>query len=105
MAIMTKELHEKSWMLLAANLTLQHFGEGLLEGDLSKTHCQEIYDYMENNLNEMSPAKIGRWLGWMQAAACASGGIGLEDLKELNRQCSHDWVKQPGEDISEGIYI
>lgn len=34
---------------------------------------------------KMSPAKLGRWLGWAQAAVVAMEWATLEEMKELNR--------------------
>lgn len=34
----------------------------------------------------MSYGKLCRWLGWMQAAACAAGRVTLEECKDINRQ-------------------
>jgi len=40
---------------------------------------------------DFSEAKLGRWLGWAQAAVVASNvGIGLEDVKQLNLRHSSE---------------
>lgn len=33
-----------------------------------------------------SPAKLGRWLGWTQAAVVAHGAAKLDDMKALNHE-------------------
>jgi len=37
---------------------------------------------------DFSQAKIGRWLGWVQGAACAKGWLLLDDCKRINAQFS-----------------
>lgn len=40
---------------------------------------------------EMSPSKMGRWLGWIQAAVVAANvGLSLEDMKNINRVYAND---------------
>lgn len=35
-----------------------------------------------------SEAKLGRWLGWIQAALTAQGLLSLEEAKEINKKWS-----------------
>lgn len=42
----------------------------------------------ERATQDFSAAKLGRWLGWMQAAVVASGAASLNDMKAINKQCS-----------------
>jgi hypothetical protein len=40
---------------------------------------------------DFSPAKLGRWLGWMQCAVVAAGiGVTLEDMKMINMKNRED---------------
>lgn len=43
---------------------------------------------MKIQLDSMSEAKMGRWLGWLQAACCIAteGRLSLEDCKSINRR-------------------
>ena len=54
--------------------------------ELDYPHLQEMLVKMETV--EMSPAKLGRWLGWLQAAVVANtfGLVSLNDCKEINKK-------------------
>lgn len=53
--------------------------------ELDFPHLQEMLEKMKDG--DMSPTKLGRWLGWMQAAVVAAQiGITLEDMKNINKQ-------------------
>ncbi|QKN87757.1 hypothetical protein IXEL_57 [Microbacterium phage Ixel] len=63
-----------------------HFVEGL-HPDLTYRHLVSMHDRM--TLDEtMSETKIGRWLGWAQAAVVASGVATLDEMKALNQRYS-----------------
>lgn len=51
--------------------------------ELDFPHLQKMLATMlEGNMSE---AKVGRWLGWMQAAVVAADiGLTLEDMKQIN---------------------
>ena len=56
------------------------------EGDpadpLSLAHLREMWFRLDDNFSD---AKVGRWLGWAQAALVAAGvGVTLEDVKQIN---------------------
>ena len=50
--------------------------------------------HLVSMLERASPAfsgeKLGRWLGWAQAALVAQGGATLEDMKEMNAELQGD---------------
>ena len=78
-------------MIEAAKETLakaEAAGMDILTSDIPELdypHLQLMLSRMQ--VNEMSEAKIGRWLGWMQAAVVAADiGLGLEDMKEINKK-------------------
>ena len=60
--------------------------------ELDYPHLVEMISKMETM--DMSEGKLGRWLGWIQCAVVAaqiehpdhSRIIGLEDMKEINRE-------------------
>lgn len=40
---------------------------------------------MQERIGGFSEGKLGRWLGWAQAALVAANvGVGLEDVKQIN---------------------
>jgi len=53
-------------------------------------NLESMLDRVMSNPAEFSEAKLGRWLGWMQACVVINscGGITLEDMKSLNRKFS-----------------
>jgi len=52
--------------------------------DLGLDHLIDMAGRLDDN-PDYSEAKIGRWLGWAQAAVVAAGvGVTLEDMKALN---------------------
>ncbi len=78
-------------MIAAAEATLELAREremDMLSSDVPELdfpHLQEMFDKMKSG--EMSEGKLGRWLGWMQAAVVAAQiGITLEDMKNINKQ-------------------
>lgn len=54
----------------------------------SIVHLQSMLDRVEEDQlrkkPEMSAAKIGRWLGWMQAVVALRTPFTLEDMKKIN---------------------
>lgn len=58
------------------------------EGDLGLKHLHEMLDKMRDG--NFSEGKMGRWLGWMQAAVVSHGVATLEDMKDINRKWSDD---------------
>lgn len=58
--------------------------------ELSYEHIQEMNDKIQDPESEMSDTKIGRWLGWMQAAVVAQTYpyTSLETMKNLNKECA-----------------
>lgn len=69
-----------------------HDIDGFAEG-CDYWHLQDMMERAQAAMNtpgmEFSDAKLGRWLGWMQAAVVAAGiGLTLEDMKEINRRHS-----------------
>ena len=53
--------------------------------ELNFPHLVEMLEKME--AGGMSEAKVGRWLGWMQAAVvCSCDDVSIEDMKEINRR-------------------
>jgi hypothetical protein len=52
--------------------------------ELSYKHIVGMYSRITS---EFSEGKLGRWLGWAQAALVASGcGVTLDHMKELNKK-------------------
>ena len=62
----------------------------LLDPALQRDHLNDMLKQMVENANPQDPdggfseAKLGRWLGWMQAAGCAMGVLNLDDAKTIN---------------------
>lgn len=57
-------------------------------GEISLPHLEQMVKTMEDD-QTMSESKLGRWLGWIQCAVVAAGvGLGLEDMKEINKTYS-----------------
>lgn len=54
------------------------------KSELSLIHLEEMLTKMR--ATDMSKAKMGRWLGWMQAAVVAATDLSLEDMKNINRK-------------------
>lgn len=78
-------------LALARKLGMEDMSSDLSE--LDYPHLTEMLAKMETC--EMSPAKMGRWLGWMQAAV-VSGTLGearLADMKAINMKWSDDPLK------------
>jgi hypothetical protein len=62
---------------------------------LRPEHLREMLQRVEANDNPQgeqgfSEAKVGRWLGWMQAAVVAMRFAGLEQMKEINKAAQTD---------------
>lgn len=55
------------------------------------TTVKHLEDMLERAMNDddMDDAKMGRWLGWMQAVLVMNSPkmFTLDDMKEINRQC------------------
>lgn len=70
-----------------------------LDETLQLDHLKGMLSMMEANYNPQKPgegfseAKLGRWLGWAQAACVAMGVVTLDDMKKINRLNggSNDW--------------
>jgi hypothetical protein len=45
-----------------------------------------LLDMEERISDDFSEAKLGRWLGWAQAAVVSHGKLTLEDMKQINRR-------------------
>ena len=60
--------------------------------ELDYPHLVQMLHEMESKPEKFSPAKMGRWLGWMQAAVVAQscGAISLEDMKQINKNNAND---------------
>lgn len=57
--------------------------EGSAEDPLSLAHMRTMEARLRNA--NVSEGKLGRWLGWMQAALVAADvGVTLEDVKMIN---------------------
>ena len=64
-------------------LAVERRMQGPDTGPLSFPHIL----YMQRRVDaSFSEAKLGRWLGWAQAAVVASGCATLDDMKEINRR-------------------
>ena len=63
-------------------------GMPLLPGEtIGLEHLSAMYMTVrmaEASNNAFSDAKLGRWLGWMQACIVAAGCATLEEMKEIN---------------------
>ena len=63
-----------------------------LDPDLQMPHLKDMLAMMESGVNPQDPkrdfgeAKLGRWLGWMQAACVAMGVFTLADMKMINKK-------------------
>jgi hypothetical protein len=63
-----------------------------LDPSLSPDHVRDMLRIMESGSNPQdtergfSEGKMGRWLGWAQAAVVAMGVATLEDMKDINRK-------------------
>ena len=53
-------------------------------------HVFDMLQRIEENPSAFSPAKLGRWLGWAQAAMCACGVLSLEEAKMINKANDDD---------------
>lgn len=58
-----------------------------LADELSLQHAE---DMLSRITPEFSEAKLGRWLGWAQAAMVAQGLASLDEMKELNKKYADD---------------
>jgi hypothetical protein len=52
--------------------------------ELSLEHVQDMLRKVESDPEAFSPSKLGRWLGWAQAAVVSWGNCSLEDMKQIN---------------------
>ena len=74
----------KDTLELARQYYLQDLTSDMPE--LDYTHLAEMVTKMETT--EMSPTKMSRWLGWIQAAVVsnACGRINLDAIKQINKK-------------------
>lgn len=56
------------------------------ENPLSLNHIYDMIATIERSEKPFSEGKLGRWLGWAQAAVVASGVATLVDMKAINRE-------------------
>jgi len=68
-----------------------------LQPELDYQHLVDMYIRITEAIegfsdeDKFSEAKLGRWLGWAQAALVASGvGVTLEDVKAINMKYMED---------------
>jgi hypothetical protein len=65
--------------------------------DLQPDHLRDMLRIMESGDNPQHPGeafsegKMGRWLGWAQAAVVSMGCASLDDMKQINKK----WADQP----------
>jgi hypothetical protein len=65
-----------------------------LDPSLQPEHVREMLLVMKADVNpqdtekSFSDGKLGRWLGWAQAAVVAMGAGTLEDMKTINKRCA-----------------
>lgn len=52
----------------------------------SSLGLSHLLDMQSRITPEFSEAKLGRWLGWAQAAVVSHGLMTLEDMKQINRR-------------------
>lgn len=63
-----------------------------LDADLQPAHIRSMFKTMESGVNPQdtergfSDGKMGRWLGWAQAAVVAMGCASLNDMKRINKR-------------------
>lgn len=81
-----EERHRIEWMTEALRLTCAMAASPPMPstGGLSAEHIRGMPDRIAG----FSSAKLGRWLGWAQAAIVAGGLADLDDMKRLNMQAS-----------------
>lgn len=60
--------------------------EGNVATGCDLEHAHEMLAKIEARPGNFSPAKLGRWLGWLQGSMCALGIITLEEAKEINKR-------------------
>lgn len=59
------------------------------QSELDYPHLQSMYNRIiaaDAAGEPFSETKIGRWLGWAQAAIVSQGGGNLNDMKEINQR-------------------
>ena len=54
--------------------------------DLGLDHLRGMLAAVEAAAVTFSPAKLGRWLGWVQCAVVAAGAGTLEEMKAINER-------------------
>lgn len=59
---------------------------GTSDRGLDYAHLDQMYRKIISDPTKYSDAKLGRWLGWAQAAVVAAGCGTLDDMKEINRK-------------------
>jgi hypothetical protein len=85
------EAMRKTVALMEAKANGRDMGGGL-DDSLRQRHLHDMLAAMEADNNPQggtfSAAKLGRWLGWAQAAVVAMGLASLDEMKEINKNCS-----------------
>jgi len=61
-----------------------HFKDEELQPELTYQHLVVMHDEFALHPERFSDAKLGRWLGWAQAAVVAAGCATLEEMKQIN---------------------
>ncbi|WP_343929754.1 hypothetical protein [Tsukamurella strandjordii] len=56
------------------------------DSDLGLSHLRGMLATVEAEPAAFSPAKLGRWLGWVQAAVVAAGVGTLDDMKAISNR-------------------
>lgn len=80
---------------------VRHFE--MLQPDLKPEHLRDMLHVMESGVNSQdteagfSEGKMGRWLGWAQAAVVAMNLSSLDEMKEINKK----WASRAVEDAAE----
>lgn len=74
-------------MLLAGRQQMPEHSD--IDPSLGYEHMRSMWDRIE--AGEFSESKLGRWLGWAQAAlVSANVGVTLEDVKQINLRWAGD---------------
>ncbi|WNM75103.1 hypothetical protein SEA_MORRIGAN_58 [Microbacterium phage Morrigan] len=59
---------------------------------LTYRHLVHLHDQVHFQPDQFSPSKLGRWLGWTQAAVVASGCATLDEMKAINKRHAAETV-------------
>ncbi len=77
------------------NLAVEKGMPTLSGSSLGLAHLRDMQQRIWTS--EFSESKLGRWLGWAQAALVAANvGVGLEDVKQINLRHASDDVAPGG---------